>query len=371
MAALRSTMPGEFTTTTKDELKQLNAFRCANPDCRHYTLGAKITGGLYTTGEAAHIYGKAPGAARYNAAQTDNERSALANAIWLCSRCHSMVDPDANRFPVALLLKWKDMSENLHNYSAPTIAFARKSFFYGRSPWPPQQSALGGHLIVGPSNLEGICSDCWIEGLDSAGRFRLEIDRYYQNDESQGGKRPHALDDWYPFLTKEGMEGLVYFSGRVPTYRQYLAYRIALSYQIMGQDFAFHSLWQLGKLTRVQEETFQLDRKAAPLLEPIIDWLFARAETDDARRIFAIFSHPVIHLRHYTWTTALHVNPVAQHAWRNDGQGVSVCFGEIPNGTTFGFIHQTLKVGLVVSTAGVPVDNLIATDGPTELIQIT
>jgi hypothetical protein len=38
---------GKFSPSTKENLQKHNAFRCANPDCRQYTLEQKLGGGLY------------------------------------------------------------------------------------------------------------------------------------------------------------------------------------------------------------------------------------------------------------------------------------------------------------------------------------
>ncbi|WP_328590120.1 HNH endonuclease [Paraburkholderia acidicola] len=66
--------------------------RCANPDCGAVTSGQ--TDDPYSAvnvGEAAHIYGAHPGSARYDPRMTSDERSAISNAIWLCSNCHKLV----------------------------------------------------------------------------------------------------------------------------------------------------------------------------------------------------------------------------------------------------------------------------------------
>jgi hypothetical protein len=361
---------GEFSQLTKDKLQKLNAYRCANPDCRQYTLANKIDGGLYTTGEAAHIEGNAVKAARYNALSNPEKRADISNALWLCTRCHSMVDPDENRFPVSLLLKWKDMSENILNYSAPIMSFGNRCFFYGKSPWPPGPSALGGHLTIGPTNLDGICTECWIEGLSSEGRFRLEADRFYENANTGEALKVVIGDDWHPFLTRSGMDRLTYFSGSVPGYLKFLAYRVGVSYQILGRDFLFHSPWQLGALTRFKEEIFHFNRKTGTLLAPWIDWVFANAELPDAKKMLLAFGHDSLHVRHYTWSNVLERNPDNALVWNSDERGVETCLGGIDNEVTFGFIQEGIQTALVVSTKSPPTDQLIAGDKPSQVIII-
>ena len=39
------------------------------------------------------------------------ERSKITNGIWLCQKCHKMVDSDARRFSVEVLHRWKRQHE--------------------------------------------------------------------------------------------------------------------------------------------------------------------------------------------------------------------------------------------------------------------
>ncbi|WP_056176655.1 HNH endonuclease [Lysobacter sp. Root604] len=84
------------------------ANRCSNPDCKAITSGpTDDPAGSVNVGEAAHIYGANPGAARYDADMSSSARSDISNAIWLCGNCHKLVDDDPNRFPVGLLFEWQ------------------------------------------------------------------------------------------------------------------------------------------------------------------------------------------------------------------------------------------------------------------------
>ncbi|UWU70562.1 NACHT domain-containing NTPase [Bradyrhizobium sp. NC92] len=64
-------------------------------------------------GEAAHITAAAagPGAKRYDASLTPEERRAASNGIWLCELCAKLIDTDEARFRVDLLRKWKQDAE--------------------------------------------------------------------------------------------------------------------------------------------------------------------------------------------------------------------------------------------------------------------
>ncbi len=59
------------------------------------------------TGEVCHIKADSPGGPRYDQHQTDKERHSEGNLILLCSRHHTMVDADADKFPADALLQMK------------------------------------------------------------------------------------------------------------------------------------------------------------------------------------------------------------------------------------------------------------------------
>lgn len=88
------------------------ANRCSNPNCGAITSGpTEKPNGSVNVGEAAHIYGANPGSARYDPDMTSADRSAITNAIWLCSNCHKLVDDDPIKYPVGLLFEWQKEHE--------------------------------------------------------------------------------------------------------------------------------------------------------------------------------------------------------------------------------------------------------------------
>ncbi|MDQ1197418.1 hypothetical protein QE435_003128 [Rhizobium sp. SORGH_AS 787] len=104
--------PPDFARNIIDNLSRRAALRCSNPDCDKLTTGPNLVDSKATNiGEAAHIYGARPGAARYRPEMSDDERASISNAIWLCSDCHGQIDKDAGRFPENLLLIWKEKHE--------------------------------------------------------------------------------------------------------------------------------------------------------------------------------------------------------------------------------------------------------------------
>jgi hypothetical protein len=104
--------PDRFKQSDVDTLSRRAASQCSNPDCGAITSGpASDTNRSVTVGEAAHIYGAKPSAARYDPGMTPAERSAITNSIWLCRNCHKIADADPGRFPAALLFEWRDEHE--------------------------------------------------------------------------------------------------------------------------------------------------------------------------------------------------------------------------------------------------------------------
>lgn len=76
--------------------KIILAFRsggvCAFPKCgKHLTYDAKLGNDTYI-GEAAHICGEKPSAARYDSAMSDEVRDSVDNLIYLCSDHHTIID---------------------------------------------------------------------------------------------------------------------------------------------------------------------------------------------------------------------------------------------------------------------------------------
>ena len=97
---------------TIDVLAKRAGFLCSKPDCRVATVGPNTNAEKATTiGEAAHIYGARPDAARFNDAMTDQARAEITNGIWLCRNCHKLIDADAQKFSAKMLFAWREEHE--------------------------------------------------------------------------------------------------------------------------------------------------------------------------------------------------------------------------------------------------------------------
>jgi hypothetical protein len=84
---------------------------CAFPKCgKHLTYDAQVGDDTYV-GEAAHIRGEKPTAARYDASMTDDERDNVRNLIYLCTDHHTIIDKVEADWPTATLLQLKESHE--------------------------------------------------------------------------------------------------------------------------------------------------------------------------------------------------------------------------------------------------------------------
>lgn len=89
-------------------IKLLLAFRsggqCAYKNClKELTVDAPSCGDPVVIGEAAHIAGENPKAARYDPSMTDEERNHYENLLYLCGDHHTQIDKQESSFPVSLL----------------------------------------------------------------------------------------------------------------------------------------------------------------------------------------------------------------------------------------------------------------------------
>jgi hypothetical protein len=119
-----------FSKATIDLLAKRAAYICSNPDCRCLTMAAsgEDDGKFIFIAEAAHISAASKGGARYNDSLTSDERENIANAIFLCANCATMIDKNNGKdFPSELLFAWKNSHEtwtadNLNKSIANTLS---------------------------------------------------------------------------------------------------------------------------------------------------------------------------------------------------------------------------------------------------------
>ena len=83
------------------------------PNCgKHLTYDSPSGDDTYF-GEAAHIRGEKPKAARYDASMTDAERDHVDNLLYLCTEHHTIIDDAPADWPTSTLMDLKAKHERL------------------------------------------------------------------------------------------------------------------------------------------------------------------------------------------------------------------------------------------------------------------
>ncbi|RPE75392.1 hypothetical protein EDF28_3745 [Curtobacterium sp. PhB137] len=107
---MSNTEDGKFQKRTRETLMAWAGAECSAPWCSTRTIaGSSSTrSGVSDVGEAAHILGRTPSSARYDAHQTDADRKHFDNGIWLCRTHAAAIDRNDSIFTKELLEQWKE-----------------------------------------------------------------------------------------------------------------------------------------------------------------------------------------------------------------------------------------------------------------------
>ena len=117
----------DFSRPTVGALAKRSAQICSNPACHKPTSGPHSDEGkAVIVGEAAHIRGARPGAARFDPGMTDEQRADPSNGVWLCRNCAKRIDSDGVRFSVDVLLQWKEAHEQWVEAGCPAVESAAR-----------------------------------------------------------------------------------------------------------------------------------------------------------------------------------------------------------------------------------------------------
>lgn len=95
-----------MTTPALQTIKRLFAVsrnQCAFPGCVTPLVEESGT----VTGEIAHIKAASPNGPRYDRRQTEEERQGFENLLLLCSRHHTVIDSETDKYSVERLVKFK------------------------------------------------------------------------------------------------------------------------------------------------------------------------------------------------------------------------------------------------------------------------
>jgi len=108
--------PKEPSRPTMKRLFAVSGNLCAFPKCST-PLVDPLSGSI--VGEICHIKGDKPGAARYDSAQTNEQRHGFDNLILLCNVHHKIVDDDDTAYTVERLCQMKHHHESRHVGTSP------------------------------------------------------------------------------------------------------------------------------------------------------------------------------------------------------------------------------------------------------------
>lgn len=101
----------EFNADIKQKLAIRVCYKCSK--CQRPTAGpSNDDSGKVMVGVAAHICAASPGGPRYDPNQSELDRKAITNGIWLCANCAKCVDDDDQHFTVAVLREMKREAES-------------------------------------------------------------------------------------------------------------------------------------------------------------------------------------------------------------------------------------------------------------------
>jgi len=115
---------GPSRPTTK-RLFAVSGNLCAFPKCTTALVDPR-SGSI--VGEICHIKGEKPGAARYDAEQTNEQRHEFANLILLCNIHHKIVDDDDTAYTLGRLIQMKQEHETRYAGGVPLDEAAADRF---------------------------------------------------------------------------------------------------------------------------------------------------------------------------------------------------------------------------------------------------
>lgn len=174
-------MRDEFSSPTRNALALRANHKCSFTDCRQPTSGPSdlAVDAVTQIGVAAHIHAASPGGPRYLESMTPEERSSIANAIWLCPTHSTLIDRDTAAYTADAIRQMK----SAHEQRVTTeMSGATKSEF------DTDLVAIGADLVFS-GELIGVNGDEWqlrihhfitgdISTLISFGEHFEQIDPY-------------------------------------------------------------------------------------------------------------------------------------------------------------------------------------------------
>lgn len=183
----------DFSEAVKTILHNRVGGFCSNPNCRVQTIGPHSDPSKrLSIGIAAHITAAAPGGPRYNPDIESAYRSSAENGIWLCASCASLIDKDADAYPVETLISWKMQAEAEQNYR---LLNPRRP----NSNLPPVN--INNNVVINNNGSGSVNVDLslWRELGQNLEKYQSSIDYAYEN-------WTHNFKNKYPRISEAGTD---------------------------------------------------------------------------------------------------------------------------------------------------------------------
>ncbi|MEK6642434.1 MAG: hypothetical protein AABZ08_00875 [Planctomycetota bacterium] len=147
---------------------------CAFPECSTPLVDPK-SGSI--VGEICHIKGDKPGAARYDAAQTNEQRHGFDNLLLLCNVHHKIVDDDHTGYTADRLLQVKQQHESRHTGLSPLDeATAERFITVAISNCAMQGSVIASHGQMGGQTAHTIHNHYGSPTIEEAVHLEAKLD---------------------------------------------------------------------------------------------------------------------------------------------------------------------------------------------------
>lgn len=179
------------------DLAILSKNKCAFPGCDHPILNLQ---GVYIA-ELCHIHAAEPGGQRYNPAQTDEERRAPENLLFLCHQHHKETDDEA-RYPLERLREIKRAHEAL-----PAVVFNLDLLLRRIEEVLSEQATIRKILETAPSTSPDETYSLVGPGLQES--WTPEIGRFYENWTGPTTKFKYMMRDGWLHVEQQLEEGVI------------------------------------------------------------------------------------------------------------------------------------------------------------------
>lgn len=152
-------MRDDFSQQVKRIIADRVAWKCCFPGCNEITIGPGNKDDIHVIklGVAAHITAASAGGPRYDSELSQEERSSIKNAIWLCVKHGQLIDKDFTEYSADTLRQWKAQAEEKAHQRIISIVSSDN-----------HQTTL---ISVGPSI---ICEAEWISIKSNVWVFSIE-----------------------------------------------------------------------------------------------------------------------------------------------------------------------------------------------------